>query len=216
MPTAIFEFERIIHRLGAVLGREMGPEMVNEYFLILKRYNPEALDRAVTWTIRSMKGRAFPTPGDIARNAKLIEKDKMMEDRRPVFCRICDGMGITLVTIKDPGGKERQVAVRCSCPNAEKMSVRFFPTSIDHFPKPPEPEGLRTASIEEILTNTGKDLSFRGIVRKTCKGENCGHFYYLTHEKETPVDTIAAAEIGGIGLCEDCYVEEGRRRGFWK
>jgi len=216
MATTVFEFEKIINRLGAVLGREMAPEMVNEYFLILKKYTPEALDLAVTWTIRSMKGRAFPTPAEISANAKLIEKDKRTEDRRPVYCRICDGMGITLITIKEAGGKERQVAVRCNCQNAEKMSTRFFPTSIDHFPKPPAPEGLRTIGIDEILANTGKNLSFQGIVRKTCKGEKCGNFYYLTLEKETPVDTIAAAEIGGLGLCEDCYIKEGRVRGFWK
>jgi len=211
-----FEFESAMHRLEAVLGKKMEPEMVNEYYIILKRYDVTTLNRAITWAIRSMKIRVFPTPGEIATNAKFIAGEKKTADPRPIYCSICDGGGLTIMKIKKPDEKEREVAVRCRCQNAEKYNLRYFPLSIDHFPEPPKPEGLATVDIEEILQEAGKNLSFKGIVRKKCKNEKCGNFYYLTYEKETPVDNIAAAEEGGLGLCEECYVKEGRVRGFWK
>ena len=214
MPTNEYEFKPLLQRLEAVVGKEMETQTADEFFLILKRFEPHVLKRAFTWTIKNLRHKTFPMPGEIFSNASFIAKEKRLEGGIPVFCQTCGGTG--LAQVKTTEQKiEKMIVVRCRCQNAAGLSVSAFPRTIDHFPDPPAEEAVEPlVEYEQIQAEYKKGLAFKGTVRKVCK--KCGNFYYSIYAENIPVDWIVDGYEGAISFCEPCYFECGKERGYWK
>jgi len=213
MATSEYKFREIMKRLEAIVQKEMPSDLMDEYFRILRRFEPQIVNKAVSATIKNTKIKSFPMPGEILVQARAFAGEYRETHKRTEQCKTCSGIGIVL-TKRTVDGITSEVAQRCKCEAAEAMNIRYFPTAIDYLPEPPPATEETTISMEELKTMEGQDLKYQGTVRKKCK--KCGYFYYDFYYKETPVDLIIEANAGPYSFCEECYNTEGRNRGFWR
>lgn len=210
--------EKIIDELVRAYHKDISTDQIDLYYDHLKSFDLESLQKAVEDVINNPNIEYFPKIAEIRREAKFAQRETVIKKRKPVYCPHCSGSG--WITVQDSNGYE--TAYRCTCVNGQRLPKEnmSYTDAMKKYGLPPldQPDDPGTPIIpyERILADPGKfytDIKVEYI----CK--NCGKIYYVPYHDKVMGRWIIechAEESGGLCLCDFCYEEEGRRRGFWE
>ncbi len=204
------EIQDALWKLGQAFGG-FKPERATFYKEYLERVDhPDLLLKAIDNIILTKTDRYYPTIGEIKEEYNCLARVSNMSASLPVYCSICGGTGIIIRRIQTTQF-DSDTAFRCECPNGMKLK-RFVPIS-----EAPEdaahqyPRNLRTEKYEDVLLDSRE--TFRGVVEFKCV--KCGNPYFQEYGEQTKKDFIEECHERGLKLCDKCYIEVGREKGFW-
>jgi len=212
--TSLEDFTKIFERLEVVYGVK-DEKTITTYWDRLKKFEPWIIRKAVDITLDESEAEYFPKISFLVKTATYIRQRDLRFLKKPTYCSKCESGGLVLVRIKEEG-IERQVAYRCDCANGERLSQEI--TSIKDLNgkvalnNPVQNERLPQAEYSELIGDPGK--MFKGILIKRCK--KCSNPYFVKYEREIRVKDLMDLHERSIGLCDPCYIKEGRKRGFWE
>ncbi|HDQ03503.1 MAG TPA: hypothetical protein ENN23_02890 [Deltaproteobacteria bacterium] len=226
------EFQSILKKIESAYDKEFSEEKADLYFDNLKDFDLDVIRLACREMVRTRELKSIPTIGEIRKEASFIRNERRSRQNKSVYCKHCSGTGWIIVEEKD--GMKYSTAYRCDCKNGQsisKDSMSYKEAMIKYGLPPlnqPEPS-YPIITAEDIIADPGKVYS--GVrVELICK--NCHKIYYVPYHSRVTgreimecymgaenfrklIEEGYAEHLGGDNLCELCYEDEGRKKGFW-
>ena len=196
-------FKKLCDKISALTGaRKLTDEEVLTYFQELEKYRIEDIE-SVTLDIvlHDTYARHFPAIGEII--TALAEKLAQEQIRKkPRYCPYCYGSGVL---------EANNHGYACVCENAYPRLSRI-PDDIfaGLFPR-----AYVEMTLDDLERMRGEEMFLPiKIMGMTC--EKCGGQYDVELTTKRVDIALEVAESKCRHLCEPCYIEEGRRYGFWE
>jgi hypothetical protein len=207
-------FYRAFERLFSAKGRKVDNTILDGYWSVLGNYPIDLLTKAIDNVSREA-GAFMPDAGNIIDEMKRI-RDADHSTIVPSYCPDCNNTGLIIIT-KMYNGTSYDSACRCDCPNGGRVDQRIRPIDRRNLIQVGEKKKLPIVDLIELAGFPADHVWEEGVeISKVCSA--CGRGYTVRHERR-----VCAAELQNTHIfnrsttpqCEDCFIEEGRKRGMW-
>ena len=197
------KFEKIFREMTTLRGRTKPADrpVVLQYYKALEKYDDELVHAAFLQLAESVdsSGYGIPQLSEILFALTEIIRSRSGKQQHR-YCKYCGGSGVIEYDNK---------AYACQCDNPRPPQLPPAPGWIYEKIEPTICKDVHVSELASLPPQSDVPIRVVGLV---CS--NCGNEYSFVSVSGRP-DLIIKAINHGTHLCEQCYEEEGAKRGFW-
>ncbi len=196
-------FKKVCDKISILTGaHRLTDEEVLTYFQQLEKYNINNIENVMLdLVLHDTYGRRFPAIGEIVAALAEVKSQEQLR-AKPTYCRYCQGSGVL---------EANNYTYSCVCSNA-KRRLKTIPDDLLHelFPKT-----YAEMTINDLERMQGQEMFLPiKVLGMTC--ELCDQSYDVELTTKRVDIALEVVSSNCRHLCEQCYIEEGRRYGFWE